>query len=161
MQTRLTLETGEQYQGNGRMVSPGIAVSPTTGTVPIRLQFDNPEGLILPGQFLRVEMTLGTTRAVLVPQRATKRSANGTLTAFVVRDGKAQQITLSEQGTYRNSWVVTQGINPGEQLILDGLDDLRAGAEVTTVPVQIDDQGVVRDAAPEAEPAAAPAEGSN
>ncbi|MTH65322.1 efflux RND transporter periplasmic adaptor subunit [Paracoccus shanxieyensis] len=163
VQTRLTLETGEQYQGNGRMVSPGIAVSPTTGTVPIRLQFDNPEGLILPGQFLRVEMTLGTTRAVLVPQRATKRSANGTLTAFVVRDGKAQQITLSEQGTYRNNWVVTQGINPGEQLILDGLDDLRAGAEVTTVPVQIDDQGVVRDAAPEAaasegEPAA---EGGN
>lgn len=151
MQTRLTLETGEEYRGAGRIVSPGIAVSPTTGTVPIRLRFDNPEQLILPGQFLRVEMQMGSTRAVLVPQRATKRAADGTLTAFVARDGTAQQVTLSEQGTYRNSWIVHQGISPGEQLILDGLDNLRAGTEIRTVPVQIDDQGVVREL-----PAAAP-----
>ena len=145
VQARLTLETGEEYQGAGRIVSPGIAVSPTTGTVPIRLQFDNPEGLILSGQFLRVDMTLGSTRAVLVPQRATRRASDGTLTAFVARDGTAQQVTLSEQGSYRNSWIVTQGISAGESLILDGLEDLRAGAEITTVPVQIDEQGVVRE----------------
>src|SRR5690606_28344 len=144
--TQLILETGEEYQGEGRIVSPGIAVSPTTGTVPIRLQFDNPDRMILPGQFLRVQLTLGTTRAVLVPQRATSRASDGTLTAFVARDGKAQQVTLSEQGSYRNSWIVTQGISPGEQLILDGLENLRAGTEVTTVPVTIDAQGVVREA---------------
>lgn len=146
MQTRLTLETGEEYRGAGRIVSPGIAVSATTGTVPIRLRFDNPDQLILPGQFLRVEMQMGSTRAVLVPQRATRRAADGTLTAFVARDGQAQQVTLNEQGTYRNNWIVNQGISPGEQLILDGLDDLRAGTAVQTVPVQIDDQGVVREA---------------
>lgn len=148
MQTRLTLETGDEYEGAGLIVSPGIAVSPTTGTVPIRLRFDNPDQLILPGQFLRVEMQMGSTRAILVPQRATRRAADGALTAFVAREGVAQQVTLSEQGTYRNSWIVSQGISPGEQLILDGLDDLRAGAEVETVPVEIDDQGVVREAAP-------------
>ncbi|MEF9601619.1 efflux RND transporter periplasmic adaptor subunit [Paracoccus sp. PXZ] len=145
VKTQLILETGEEYQGEGRIVSPGIAVSPTTGTVPIRLQFDNPDRMILPGQFLRVKLTLGTTRAVLVPQRATSRASDGTLTAFVARDGKAQQVTLSEQGSYRNSWIVTQGISPGEQLIVDGLENLRAGAEVTTVPVTIDAQGVVRE----------------
>ncbi|WP_287886366.1 efflux RND transporter periplasmic adaptor subunit [Paracoccus sp. (in: a-proteobacteria)] len=143
--TQLILETGEEYQGEGRIVSPGITVSPTTGTVPIRLQFDNPDQMILPGQFLRVKLTLGTTRAVLVPQRATSRASDGTLTAFVARDGKAQQVTLSEQGSHRNSWIVTQGINPGEQLIVDGLDNLRAGTEIATVPVTIDAQGVVRD----------------
>ncbi|MFC3569586.1 efflux RND transporter periplasmic adaptor subunit [Paracoccus simplex] len=145
MQARLILETGEEYRGSGRIVSPGIFVSPTTGTVPIRLQFDNPDRMILPGQFLRVELTMGTTRAVLVPQRATRRASDGTLTAFVAREGKAQQVTLSEQGSYRNSWIVTQGISPGEQLILDGLQDLRAGAEVTAVPVAIDAEGVVRE----------------
>ena len=151
VETQLILETGEQYGETGRIVSPGITVSPTTGTVPIRLQFQNAQSMILPGQFLRVQMTLGTTRAILVPQRATSRASDGTLTAFVAREGKAQQVTLSEAGTYKNSWIVTQGINPGEQLILDGLDDLRAGAEITTVPVQIDEQGVVREmgAAPE------------
>lgn len=160
VQTRLTLETGEEYQGEGRLVSPGIAVSPTTGTVPIRLRFDNPDLRILPGQFLRVQMTLGSTRAVLVPQRATSRASDGTLTAFVVRDGRAQQVVLSEQGSYRNNWIVTQGISPGEQLILDGLDDLRAGTEVAPVPVQIDAQGVVREiaaAGPASDTPAAPA----
>lgn len=150
VQTQLILETGEEYQGEGRIVRPGITVSPTTGTVPIRLQFDNPDQMILPGQFLRVRLTLGTTRAVLVPQRATRRASDGTLTAFVVREGKAQQVTLSETGSYRNNWIVIQGIDAGEKLVLDGLENLRAGAEVTTVPVSIDAQGVVRDAAPAA-----------
>lgn len=160
VQTRLTLETGEEYQGTGQIVSPGIAVSPTTGTVPIRLRFDNPDRLILPGQFLRVEMTLGTTRAVLVPQRATQRSSDGTLTAFVARDGKAQQVKLTEQGSWHNNWVVTHGLTPGEALILDGLDRLRAGAEVTTVPVEIDAQGVVREVAADKAGAAPPASAS-
>ncbi len=146
VQTQLILETGEEYLGTGRIVSPGITVSSTTGTVPIRLQFDNPRRIILPGQFLRVKVTLGSTRAVLVPQRATSRASDGTLTAFVARDGEAAQVTLIETGSYRNNWVVVQGIGPGEALILDGLDKLRAGAEVTTVPVTIDAQGVVREA---------------
>lgn len=147
VQTQLILETGQEYLGTGRIVSPGIAVSSTTGTVPIRLQFDNPSRMILPGQFLRVRVTLGSTRAVLVPQRATSRASDGTLTAFVARDGKAVQVTLVETGSYRNNWIVVQGIDPGEALILDGLDNLRAGAEITTVPVTIDTQGVVREAA--------------
>ena len=61
------------------------------------------------------------------------------------RDGKAQQVTLSEQGSWRNNWIVTQGVAPGEQVILDGLNDLRAGTEVVTVPVTIDAEGVVRE----------------
>lgn len=142
----LILETGETYRGSGRVVSPGILVSTTTGTVPIRLRFDNPQALILPGQFLRVRLTQGSTRAVLVPQRATRRATDGTLTAFVVREGKAQQVTLSEQGSWQNSWIVSQGVSPGEQLILDGLQDLRPGTEVKTVPVTIDAEGVVREA---------------
>lgn len=144
MPAEVILETGETYPGSGRIVSPGILVSTTTGTVPIRLRFDNPQALILPGQFLRVRLTQGSTRAVLVPQRATRRAADGTLTAFVVRDGKAQQVTLSEQGSWQNNWIVSQGVSPGEQLILDGLQDLRPGTEVSTVPVTIDAEGVVR-----------------
>ena len=145
LETQLILETGEVYQGTGRIVSPGIHVSSTTGTVPTRLQFDNPDHVILPGQFLRLQLTLGTTRAVLVPQRATSRASDGTLTAFVAREGKAVQVTLNETGTYRNNWIVIQGIDPGEQLVLDGLDDLRADTPITTVPVTIDAEGVVRE----------------
>ncbi|WP_255435583.1 efflux RND transporter periplasmic adaptor subunit [Paracoccus sp. S1E-3] len=150
---RMTLETGEVYAQPGRVLSPGTAVSATTGTIPIRLQFPNPDRMILPGQFVRVTLTIGQINAILVPQRATSRSAAGQLTAFVARDNKAVQVQLTEQGTHENAWIVTDGLAEGDSLILDGLDNLRDGAEITTVPVTIDAEGVVRDAAPDNEPA--------
>lgn len=145
--TRLILETGQVHSGEGRLVSPGFKVSTSTGALPIRLQFANPDRLILPGQFLRVEMTIGSTRAILVPQRATERNADGTLTAFVVRDGTAQRVALTTTGSYRNAWVVTDGVEVGAMLIVDGLNNLRPGMQVRPIPVTIDADGVVRDAA--------------
>lgn len=165
LDVRLTLEDGSVYAGAGRMVSPGASVSPTTGTTQFRFAFDNPDRLILPGQFLRVEVTLGTRRALLVPQRATSRAADGTLSAFVVRNGKAAQVVLTEAGVARNSWVVTEGVLPGDQVIVDGLQNLRDGAEVVPVPVTISAEGVVTDAVGSAagigqgESAGEPAEG--
>lgn len=146
LQPQVILETGQVYDQPGALVAPGRTVSSTTGTVPLRLQFPNPDRLILPGQFLRVQLTVGTLEGVLVPQRATRRSASGELTAFVARNGKAEQVTLTESGTAHNAWVVTQGVSAGESLILDGLTNLTAGAAVTTVPVVIDADGVVRNA---------------
>ncbi|SOC14535.1 membrane fusion protein (multidrug efflux system) [Rhodobacter sp. JA431] len=150
----LTLETGETYDRKGSFVSPSTTVSSTTGTTEMRLQFDNPERKILPGQFLRVETTLGTTRAVLVPQRATTRGSDGTLSAFVAVAGKAEKRTLTENGSYQNAWVVTDGVKAGDQLILDGLTNLQDGSAITTVPVTIDAQGVVQDAPATDTPAA-------
>lgn len=148
----LTLEDGSVYESKGRMVSPGSSVSTTTGTTQFRFEFDNPDRLILPGQFLRVGVTLGSTRALLVPQRATSRAADGTLTAFVARGGKAVQVTLSETGVAQNAWVVPDGVaaggglTAGDLVIVDGLQNLRDGADVTPVPVQISADGVVTDA---------------
>ncbi|SNR82236.1 efflux RND transporter periplasmic adaptor subunit [Puniceibacterium sediminis] len=146
----LTLENGVLYDGEGTFVSPGTQVSTTTGTLDLRLQFDNPDRLILPGQFLRVNVTLGTTEAIPVPQRATSRGSDGLLTAFVVRDGKATQVVLSEVGSYENAWIVTDGIAPGDKVIVDGLKNLHAGAEVMPVDLVIDASGLVQDAAPAA-----------
>ncbi|HVG49099.1 MAG TPA: efflux RND transporter periplasmic adaptor subunit [Rubellimicrobium sp.] len=142
---RLVLETGAILEGQGTLVTPGTSVSTTTGTVDFRIQFDNPDQDVLPGQFLRVEVTLGTSEGIVVPQRATSRAANGALTAFVADEGAARQVTLTTTGTYHNGWIVTEGVEPGDLLVVDGLSGLRDGAEVTTVPVQIDEQGVVRE----------------
>lgn len=143
---QLELETGETYDGKGELVSPGASVSTTTGTAELRLRFDNPDRRIIPGQFLRVNILLGTTQAVLVPQGATSREASGALTAFVAVDGKGEKRTLTEQGSYQNAWIVTEGIDAGEMLIVDGLSNLRDGVEITTVPVTIDENGVVTSA---------------
>lgn len=150
----LTLEDGTQYGGKGTFVSPGTTVSTTTGTLELRLQFDNPDRKILPGQFLRVTVTVGTSQAILVPQRATKRGSDGKLTAFVVRDGKAAQVVLTEAGSHFNNWIVNDGISVGDQVIVDGLKSLRAGAEVSPVFVVIDQDGLVVEA--ETDPEAAP-----
>ena len=143
----LTLENGVQYDRKGTLESPGTRVSTTTGTFEFRIRFDNPERHIMPGQFLRVELELGTTRAVLVPQGATSRAADGTLTAFVAVEGKAEQRELTEHGSYKNAWIVTEGVAAGEALIVDGLSSMRNGAEVTTVPVTISEAGIVTETA--------------
>jgi membrane fusion protein (multidrug efflux system) len=144
IEMKLTLENGEIYDATGEIVSPGVIVSRTTGTLNIRVRFPNPDRNIIPGQFLRIEATLGTTEGILVPQIATSRSSTGVLTAFVARNGEAVQVTLTEAGSYGNAWVVTAGLLPGEQLIVDGLRNLRPGDPVEPVPVAIDSDGVVR-----------------
>ncbi|WP_425049681.1 efflux RND transporter periplasmic adaptor subunit [Psychromarinibacter sp. S121] len=141
----LQLETGLSYEIPGSLVTGGTSVSTTTGTTIVRFQFDNPDQDILPGQFLRVDITLGDTPAILVPQRATSRAADGTLTAFVAVDGEAVERTLTETGVYQNAWIVTEGVADGDMLIVDGLTNLTAGAEVQTVPVTISADGVVSD----------------
>ena len=140
------LDSGGTYAAKGRMVSRGTTVSTPAGTRRMRIASDNPGLRLMPGQFLRVEVVLGTPSAVLVPRGATSRSASGVLTAFVAVDGKAEQRELTEQGSYRNAWVVTDGIAPGEALIVDGVTRLKNGAEASTVPVTISQDGVVADA---------------
>lgn len=142
----LQSDSGAEVKGKGTLVSPGATVSTSTGTTTFRFQFDNPDQRLLPGMFLRVAVTLGTVKAVLVPQGPTTRASDGTLKAFIADAGKARQVTLTTSGSYRNNWIVTGGVKPGEKLIVDGLTRLRAGAEVQPVPVTISADGVVTDA---------------
>jgi len=82
---------------------------------------------------------------VLVPQGPTRRSATGQLTAFVAREGRAEQVVLTEAGTHESNWIVTEGVQAGDLLILDGLTNLEDGDEITTLAVTIDADGVVRE----------------
>lgn len=143
IEAELELENGSMFEGQGTFVSPPVSVSTTTGTSVIRLRFDNPRRGILPGQFLRVKLTFGTTPSILVPQGATSRASDGTLTAFVAADGKAEKRTLAAQGSYNNAWIVTEGVKIGEQLIVDGLRNLQRGAAVSPIDVVISETGVV------------------
>ncbi|WP_295048375.1 efflux RND transporter periplasmic adaptor subunit [uncultured Paracoccus sp.] len=157
LQATLTLETGETYEATGELVAPGVTVSTSTGAVDTRFRFDNPRRLILPGMFLRGQIDLGTTEAFLVTQNAATRDKTGQLSAWVIRDGKAVQVNLTDDGTYRNHWIVTEGLEPGDLLAVDNRAALTEGATVSTVTVTLDDDGVVREqpAADAAQPAPA------
>ncbi|MCL7464068.1 efflux RND transporter periplasmic adaptor subunit [Phaeovulum sp. NW3] len=148
---RLTLETGAPYDHAGTLVSPGPTVSTTTATRVLRFSVPNPDARILPGMFLRGDLSLGETRTVLVPQRATERAPDGSLTAFLVEDGVARKRVLVEAGTHDNAWIIRAGASAGDVVVIDGLARLRDGAPVTTVPVAIDASGVVRDLPPDAD----------
>ncbi|MEQ5872192.1 efflux RND transporter periplasmic adaptor subunit [Sagittula sp. NFXS13] len=145
----LTLEDGRSYEDTGSLVTPGLVVSTSTGSVDMRFEFENPARMILPGQFLRVGINVGSRQAILVPQRASQRQADGTLTVFLAKDGVANEVSLTTSGTYQNAWIVTEGVVVGDQVIVDGLSNLSDGAKVSPVPVTINDTGVVQDVAPD------------
>ncbi|MFN4130246.1 MAG: efflux RND transporter periplasmic adaptor subunit, partial [Paracoccaceae bacterium] len=84
LRATLTLENGQVYEALGTLVAPGVTVSTSTGSIDSRFRFDNPEGLILPGMFLRGQVELGSEDAILVSQSASSRDKIGTLTAWVV-----------------------------------------------------------------------------
>ncbi|ARO15866.1 membrane fusion protein, multidrug efflux system (plasmid) [Ketogulonicigenium robustum] len=144
----LMLENGVTYDAVGQFVAPGFAVSTTTGTVETRFSFANPNFQLLPGMFVRGQVAFGETSAFLVTQTAGVRDRMGNLTVWVVEDGKAAQRVVTDVGTWQNQWIITEGLNEGDQLIVDGTSMLGAGADVTPVPVTIDDAGIIHDAAP-------------
>lgn len=148
---RATLESGMDYARDGTLVSPSVQVSQTTGSTTIRFRFPNPDRWIMPGQFLRVTLTLGAGEGLLTPQGATSRSADGALTAWTIKDGKAVKATLTTAGTSGANWIVTGGLEPGARVIVDNLRNMREGVAVSPVEVTIDADGLIEDAPGEAD----------
>ncbi|MFL0691836.1 MAG: efflux RND transporter periplasmic adaptor subunit [Agrobacterium tumefaciens] len=155
---RLTLEDGHEYPVVGKLDMSEMAVSQTTGTYSIRAVFDNPDGLILPGMYVRATVTVGTEDGFLIPQRAATRSANGELSAkFVTAENTVETRIFDDAQVSGNNWLVASGINDGDKLIVDGFQWIGDGAPVQPVEAQIDENGIVQEtAAPAAATAAQP-----
>jgi RND family efflux transporter, MFP subunit len=141
---KLTLEDGIEYPHVGQLDMSEMAVSETTGTYSIRAVFDNPDNLILPGMYVRAQVTVGKENGYLIPQRAALRNASGDLTAkFVTADNKVETRTFEESAVSGNSWLVTEGINDGDKLIVDGFQWIGDGAPVAPVEATVDENGFV------------------
>lgn len=146
LKANLVLEDGQTFASEGNFVAAGNSVSSTTGATTLRFRFDNPDNRILPGMFIRGDIHLGTVEAFLVPQRAAVRGNTGQLTAFIVdKDGTAKQVQFTDSGSYRNSWVVKEGFQPGDKLIVDGLISMRPGIKVNPIPATVNADGLVQD----------------
>jgi membrane fusion protein, multidrug efflux system len=136
-QVRLTLEDGERYQYTGSVEFSEVVVDTATGTVTLRARFPNPQGLLLPGMFVRAEFAQAiNTRAFLVPQPAVTRDAKGQATLYIVGPGnKALQRNVTAERTQGQSWVVTAGLRPGDKVIVQGLGQrVTPGAAIRPVP---------------------------
>lgn len=145
---RLTLETGETYEVEGELEAAGFRVSETTGAIDYRFIFANPDLKLLPGQFVRGEISFGTREGYLISQSAASRDRSGLLNVFLVEDGKAVHHQLRDLGSYEHHWIVTEGLTPGAQLIVDGLTGLAPNADVVAVEVELTTGGVPQPVTP-------------
>lgn len=132
----LTLEDGSVYPYQGTLQFSEVTVNPATGSVTLRASFPNPAQLLLPGMYVRAVVNEGEqTNAILAPQRGVTRNAKGEATAMVVdKDGKVAARLLQTSRTIGNQWLVSQGLSAGDQLIVEGLQKVRPGTPVQTVP---------------------------
>ena len=133
---RLKLEDGSDYPQVGRVEFNEVVVDQTTGTVTLRARFPNPQGLLLPGMFVRGVFAQSIdTNAFLVPQQAIARDAKGAATLYVVgANGKAEQRTVKTEKTQGAYWVVTQGLKTGDKVITQGIGNIQPNAQIRAVP---------------------------
>lgn len=129
---RLLLEDGSEYPHAGEVQFSEVIVDQGTGSVTLRAIFPNPDQMLLPGMFVRARVEEGITdQALLVPQRAVLRTPRGEPMAFVVNgDNVVEQRVLRASRAVGNDWLVTSGLNPGDRVVLEGLQRIRAGARV-------------------------------
>jgi membrane fusion protein, multidrug efflux system len=132
----LLLEDGRAYPEPGALQFADVSVDPSTGSISLRAIFPNPRGELLPGMFVRARLEEGTSpRAILLAQRAVSRDQAGRPTALVVgKDGKVELRQLVTDRSIGDAWLITSGLEVGEQVIVEGLQKVRPGAAVTPVP---------------------------
>ncbi|POZ62879.1 efflux RND transporter periplasmic adaptor subunit [Chromobacterium alticapitis] len=138
-EVQLKLPDGSQYGKTGHLNFTDSLVDATTGTIRSRASFANPQGGILPGQFVRVQLNGAVrTAAITVPQRAVLTTQQGKMVWVVGADGKVAPrpiVTSQEVGL---SVLVEQGLKAGDQVVVDNIIKLRPGAAVKPHPLQAD-----------------------
>ncbi|MEO6969628.1 MAG: efflux RND transporter periplasmic adaptor subunit [Chthoniobacterales bacterium] len=131
----LILSDGSVYPEKGQLYAAGNQVDVRTGTVQIAAIFPNKGNILRPGQFARVQVQTTVQKgALLVPQRAVIE-VQGTYHVDVVGpDNKVQVKTVKMGRRVKNMWIVEKGLEPGEKVIVEGVQKARDGAPVNPKP---------------------------
>jgi len=132
---KIMLEDGTQYPLEGSLKFRDVTVDPTTGSVILRIVVPNPDAILLPGMFVRAIIDEGVNdHAILVPQQAVSLDPKGNHTTLVVgADGKLEQRAIVADRALGDKWLVSSGLNPGDRVVVEGLQKARPGAEVKVV----------------------------
>lgn len=138
----LMLEDGRPYPHEGALKFREVSVDPSTGSFILRMVFPNPDRILLPGMFVRGVIQEGVDeRAILVPQQSVDRTPKGEPFVWLVDgEGKVQQRIIVVDRAVGDRWLVTSGLNPGDRVIVEGKQKVRAGASVKAVPLSVGTQ---------------------
>lgn len=139
---RVLLDDGSVYPLPGRLLFADIAVDPATGQVTLRGEVPNPKGELLPGLFVKVRLQVARSeRAMLLPQQAVTRGTSEDTVLVVGDGGQVGKRVVQLGGLHGDSrdpagpqWIVTGGLQAGEQVVVDGFQKIRPKAPVKPVP---------------------------
>jgi membrane fusion protein (multidrug efflux system) len=133
---RVVLEDGSELPKPGKLLFTDLTVDATSGQITLRAEVPNPDGLLLPGQYVRVRLSQAELPSgILLPQQAVTRTSQGDTVLVVGADGKPGPRPVKVGSAQGNQWVVMDGLKPGEQVIVDGFQKMMVpGAPVKTVP---------------------------
>jgi membrane fusion protein (multidrug efflux system) len=135
---KLLLEDGTPYPMEGALKFSDVTVDPSTGSFTLRTVFPNPDHLLLPGMYVRAIVQEGLAdQAILVPQQAVTRDPKGNPVALIV-DGsdKVEQRKIVVDRAIGDRWLISEGLKPGDRLIVEGIQKARPGASVKVVPFE-------------------------
>lgn len=135
---KLLLEDGTVYSHEGTLGFRDVTVDPTTGSIVLRIVAPNPEGILLPGMFIRAIIEEGIIdQAILIPQQAVSRDRKGVPMAMIVgAENKVEPRPLVVEREIGAQWLVTSGLAVGDRVIVEGLQKARPGTPVRTIPFE-------------------------
>jgi membrane fusion protein (multidrug efflux system) len=135
---RLVLDDGTLYPLAGKLLFSDASVDPGTGQVTLRGEFPNPKGELLPGMYVRVQIQQGTDGdALAVPQQAVQRNDTGGSEVYVVRpDNRAVIKPMRAGRVVDEQWLVLDGLDPGDRVVVEGFQKFEPGDVVDPVPWQ-------------------------
>ena len=138
----MILADGSVYPRKGSILIADRQVDLKTGTIRFAGVFDNPGGVLRPGQFARVRFPTALAKnALLVPQRAVMETQGSYQVAVVTADNKAniRPVTVGER--VGDMWIIKNGVQPSEQVIVEGFQKIREGSPVVPKPFQSSNEG--------------------
>lgn len=128
VEVKLELENGETYGPVGHLDFASPVVAPETGSQTIRANFANPDGLLVPGQFVRGRITLGTMAGgIVIPARAVQFKGEDAQVSVLGKDGSVTSRSIRLGTLLGKGWIVTSGLRAGERVITDGWQSIRPG----------------------------------
>jgi membrane fusion protein (multidrug efflux system) len=132
---RLKLEDGSDYPQTGTLEFSEVTADPSTGAVTLRARFPNPQGLLLPGMYVRAVVSQAVRKeAFLLPEAAVVHDPRGSASVLVIgADNKIVSKPVTDQGLHQNRWIVTQGLTAGDKVVIEGSGKARPGQEVHAV----------------------------
>lgn len=149
MPLEMVLADGSVHPQPGRLVFVDRNVDPQTGTILLEASFPNPDKIVRPGQYARVRAAVETKKgAILVPQRAVQEIQGVFNVAVVKADDTVDFRTVTTGERVGSLWIIGSGLEPGERVIIEGLQKVRPGSKIAAVAATIDDKALETPATP-------------